>query len=65
MAIETIKVPDIGGSDDVEVIEISVSVGDIIDVEDTLIVLETDKASMDIPSTVAGKVTAVKVKEGG
>lgn len=64
MAIETIKVPDIGGSDDVEVIEISVSVGDIIDVEDTLIVLETDKASMDIPSTVAGKVTAVKVKEG-
>jgi len=64
VAIETIKVPDIGGSDDVEVIEISVSVGDIIDVEDTLIVLETDKASMDIPSTVAGKVTAVKVKEG-
>ncbi|MDQ2075353.1 dihydrolipoyllysine-residue acetyltransferase [Marinimicrobium sp. ABcell2] len=64
MAIETIKVPDIGGSDDVEVIEISVSVGDTIDVEDTLIVLETDKASMDIPSTLAGKVTAVKVKEG-
>src|SRR5690625_6959215 len=62
--METIKVPDIGGSDDVEVIEISVSVGDIIDVEDTLIVLETDKASMDIPSTVAGKVTAVKGKEG-
>jgi pyruvate dehydrogenase E2 component (dihydrolipoamide acetyltransferase) len=64
VAIETIKVPDIGGSDDVEVIEISVSVGDTINVEDTLIVLETDKASMDIPSTLAGKVTAVKVKEG-
>lgn len=64
MATETIKVPDIGGSDDVEVIEINVSVGDTISVEDPLIVLETDKASMDIPSPKAGKITSIKVKEG-
>src|SRR5690625_1736277 len=59
-----IKGPVIGGTDDVEVIEISVSVGDIIDVEDTLIVLETDKASMEIPTTVAGEVTGVGEKGG-
>lgn len=64
MATETIKVPDIGGSEDVEVIEVNVAVGDTVELEDTLIVLETDKASMDIPSTQAGKVTALKVKEG-
>jgi len=64
VATETIKVPDIGGSDDVEVIEVNVAVGDTVELEDTLIVLETDKASMDIPSTQAGKVTALKVKEG-
>ena len=64
MATETIKVPDIGGSEDVEVIEISVSVGDTVAAEDTLVVLETDKASMDIPCPKAGKVTAISVKEG-
>ncbi len=64
MAIETIKVPDIGGSENVDVIEINVSVGDTVAVEDPLIALETDKASMDVPSPKAGKVTAIKVKEG-
>lgn len=64
MAIETIKVPDIGGSENVDVIEINVSVGDTVSVEDPLIALETDKASMDVPSPKAGKVTAIKVKEG-
>ncbi|WP_041523425.1 pyruvate dehydrogenase complex dihydrolipoyllysine-residue acetyltransferase [Gilvimarinus agarilyticus] len=64
MAIESIKVPDIGGSENVDVIEISVAVGDTVAVDDSLLVLETDKASMEIPSTVAGKVTAIKVKEG-
>ncbi len=64
MATETIKVPDIGGSEGVEVIEISVSVGDTIAVEDSVVVLETDKASMEIPATVGGKVKAIKVKEG-
>ena len=64
MATETIKVPDIGGSEDVEVIEISVSVGDTVSAEDTLLVLETDKASMDIPCPKAGKIASILVKEG-
>ncbi|WP_049721889.1 pyruvate dehydrogenase complex dihydrolipoyllysine-residue acetyltransferase [Gilvimarinus polysaccharolyticus] len=64
MAIESIKVPDIGGSENVDVIEISVAVGDTVAVDDSLLVLETDKASMEIPSTVAGKITAIKVKDG-
>ena len=64
MSVETIKVPDIGGATDVDVIEVNVAVGDIVDAEQTLIVLETDKASMEIPSPQAGKVIAVLVNEG-
>lgn len=58
-----VKVPDVGG-DDVEVIEILVSAGDTIEVEDSLITVETDKASMDIPAPVAGTVNEIKVKVG-
>lgn len=64
MSSEIIKVPDIGGSTDVEIIEIAVSEGDVIEAEDTLITLESDKASMDVPSPRAGKVLKVLVKEG-
>ncbi|WP_137169814.1 dihydrolipoyllysine-residue acetyltransferase [Marinomonas sp. FW-1] len=64
MSTEIIQVPDIGGADNVEVIEVSVQVGDIIEVDQAIIVLETDKASMDVPSPLAGKVTAISVKEG-
>ncbi|WP_027967102.1 dihydrolipoyllysine-residue acetyltransferase [Halomonas halocynthiae] len=64
MSSETIKVPDIGGDTDVEIIEIAVSVGDVIDAEDTLITLESDKASMDVPSPKGGKVVKVLVSEG-
>lgn len=64
MSNEIIKVPDIGGNDDVEVIEINVKPGDRIEEEDTLIVLESDKASMDIPSPQAGVVKKLLVKEG-
>lgn len=64
MAIQTIKVPDIGGAEGVEVIEISVKVGDVIALEDSIVVLETDKASMEIPASVAGKVAAIKVNVG-
>ena len=63
MSSENIKVPDIGG-DDVEIIEIAVSEGDVIEAEDALITLESDKASMDVPSPKAGKVLKVLVKEG-
>jgi pyruvate dehydrogenase E2 component (dihydrolipoamide acetyltransferase) len=64
LSSEIIKVPDIGGSEDVEIIEIAVSEGDVIQPEDTLITLESDKASMDVPSPKGGKVVRVLVKEG-
>jgi dihydrolipoamide dehydrogenase len=59
-----VKVPDIGDFTDVEVIEVHVSAGDVVAAEDTLITLETDKAAMDVPTTVAGKVAEVRVSEG-
>ena len=64
MAIQAIKVPDIGGAEGVEVIEISVKVGDVIAEGDSIVVLETDKASMEIPASVGGKVTAINVNLG-
>ena len=62
-AIE-VKVPDIGDFKDVEIIEVLVKPGDAIDIDTPLITLETDKASMDVPSPVSGTVAALRVKEG-
>ena len=62
--IVEIKVPDIGGHENVDVIDVAVKAGDTIAVDDTLITLETDKASMEVPSTTAGIVKEVKVKVG-
>ncbi|RLV58639.1 pyruvate dehydrogenase complex dihydrolipoyllysine-residue acetyltransferase [Parashewanella curva] len=59
-----VTVPDIGGDTDVPVIEILVSVGDEIDVDAGLVTLETDKATMDVPSPKAGIVKSVELKEG-
>ena len=59
-----VKLPDIGDFKDVPIIEISVSPGQQVSVDDVLIVLESDKATMDVPSPVAGKVAEVKVKVG-
>ena len=59
-----ITVPDIGNFDSVEVIDIIVKVGDTIKKEDSLITVESDKASMDIPSTHEGKVTSINLKVG-
>jgi len=64
MAIEDIKVPDIGDFDSVPIIEIHVAEGDTVSVEDPLVTLESDKAAMDVPSPQAGVVKALKVKEG-
>ncbi|NLQ18818.1 dihydrolipoyllysine-residue acetyltransferase [Marinomonas sp. M1K-6] len=64
MSTEIIRVPDIGGATDVEIIEISIAVGDTIEVDQSIIVLETDKASMDVPSSMAGTVKSISVKEG-
>jgi len=59
-----ITVPDIGNFDSVEVIDVMVKVGDSIKKEDSLITVESDKASMDIPSTHEGKVTSINLKVG-
>jgi pyruvate dehydrogenase E2 component (dihydrolipoamide acetyltransferase) len=59
-----VTVPDLGEFSDVEVIEILVKPGDVVDVDDPLITLETDKATMDVPSPVAGKISEVKVGAG-
>ncbi|QEY51721.1 dihydrolipoyllysine-residue acetyltransferase [Legionella longbeachae] len=59
-----VKIPDIGGATQVDVIEIMVQVGDQIEVDTPLITLESDKASMEIPSPVAGKVTKLSVNVG-
>jgi len=64
VASEIIVVPDLGGAEEVEVIEVSVAVGDNIELEQTLVVLESDKATMEIPAPLAGKVLKVLVKEG-
>lgn len=63
-SVETIKVPDIGGDSDVEIIEVHVAVGDEINAEDALITLESDKAAMDVPSPKGGVVKALKIKVG-
>ena len=62
--IVEIKVPDIGGHDNVDVIDVAVKAGDTIAVDDTLITLETDKATMDVPADVAGWVKDVKISVG-
>ena len=59
-----VKVPDIGDYSDVPVIEIHVKVGDTIAVEDSLVTLESDKATMDVPSSAAGVVKEIKVALG-
>ncbi|MEM7294117.1 MAG: biotin/lipoyl-containing protein, partial [Pseudomonadota bacterium] len=61
---QTILVPDIGDFDEVEIIEVLVSAGDTIDVEDSLVTLETDKATMEVPASEKGRVLEVNVKVG-
>jgi len=64
MTNQTIYVPDIGGAEGAEVVELLVSVGDSVDVEQSLIVLESDKASMEIPASHAGVVVELKMAVG-
>ena len=63
-AATEVSVPDIGDFADVPVIEIHVASGDVISVEDPLVTLESDKATMDIPSPAAGTVRELRVKVG-
>jgi pyruvate dehydrogenase E2 component (dihydrolipoamide acetyltransferase) len=59
-----VRVPDIGDFKDVEVIELAVQPGDTVAVDATLVTLETEKATMDVPSTVAGVIRELKVQRG-
>ena len=59
-----VKVPDIGDFSDIPVIEVCVKVGDTVSVDDALVTLESDKATMDVPSSVAGVVKEIKVSLG-
>ncbi len=65
MALVDIKVPDIGDFDEVAVIELMVKVGDSIKVDQSVLTVESDKASMEIPSSHAGVVKEIKVAVGG
>ncbi|WP_435103130.1 dihydrolipoyllysine-residue acetyltransferase [Arhodomonas sp. AD133] len=62
--VEEVKVPDIGDFDEVDVIEVLVSAGDSVEAEASLITLESDKATMEVPSPKAGKITEVLVSAG-
>ena len=61
---QTLVVPDLGDFSDVEVIEVHIAAGDKVEVEDSLVTLETDKAAMDVPAVVAGTIESVLVKVG-
>jgi len=64
MIKKIINIPDLGEAEDVEVIEICAKVGDQVDSEDPIIVLESDKAAMEIPASVVGKVISIEVSVG-
>ncbi|MEH6637835.1 MAG: 2-oxo acid dehydrogenase subunit E2 [Porticoccaceae bacterium] len=64
MAVEIVRVPDLGGADEVEVIEIPVKVGDQISIDDTIVVLESEKATMELPAPFAGRIVKILVAEG-
>ena len=61
---QEVLVPDIGEFDDVEIVEVMVAAGDDVGVDDSLITIETDKAAMDVPAPVAGKVLEMSVSTG-
>lgn len=64
MSEQEIRVPDLGGADEVEVIEILVNAGDSVAEEDPILTIETDKASVELPSPAAGKIVKITVKVG-
>jgi len=61
---QTLVVPDLGDFDEVDVIEVHISAGDEVELESPLVTLETDKAAMDVPAVVAGRIESVLVKVG-
>jgi pyruvate dehydrogenase E2 component (dihydrolipoamide acetyltransferase) len=61
---QTLVVPDLGDFSDVQIIEVHIKAGDTVEVEDSLVTLETDKAAMDVPAVVAGSIESVLVNVG-
>jgi pyruvate dehydrogenase E2 component (dihydrolipoamide acetyltransferase) len=61
---KTITLPDVGDFSDIEVIEILISAGDVVEAEQSIIILESDKATMEIPSPLAGRIETVDIKVG-
>ena len=64
MSVQDIKVPDLGSFTDVPVIDVLVQPGDVVEVDTPLLTLETDKATMDVPSPIAGTIEAITVTRG-
>ena len=64
MSISKVKVPDIGDFKNVEVIEVLCKEGQSVAVEDPLITIESDKATIDVPSPLAGRILSIKIKSG-
>lgn len=62
--LQEVRVPDLGHASAAAIIEIPIKVGDVVQVEEALITLESDKASMDIPAPFAGKIQKIHVKVG-
>jgi len=64
MSLIELKIPDIGNVTDVEVIEVLIQPGDVVEIDQTLLVMESDKATMDLPATAAGTIQEVFTKVG-
>jgi pyruvate dehydrogenase E2 component (dihydrolipoamide acetyltransferase) len=64
VAIEIVTVPDLGGAESVDVIELNLTPGDSVELEDSLLVLESDKATMDVPSPHTGTLVKYLVADG-
>ncbi|MBT6455510.1 MAG: branched-chain alpha-keto acid dehydrogenase subunit E2, partial [Gammaproteobacteria bacterium] len=62
--IEKILLPDVGDFDEIEVIEVIISVGDEVEKDDSIITLESDKATMEIPTSFTGKIKSISVNVG-
>lgn len=63
-SVKQVMIPDLGGADEVDIIEIQVKEGDKVEAEDALITLESDKSSIDVPSPYAGTIQKLKINEG-
>ena len=61
---DKLLVPDIGDFDKVEVIELLVKIGDQINLNDSVVTIESDKSSVEIPSTISGKIESINIKVG-